>query len=135
MSDFNSFRVKQSFNDDLSLLKIPGIQKDQGIVARVLSCTSGILLTFWTASESKTLTVTGRKCRVNLETIHYYERRGLLPMLPGSESSYRQFLEETLEQIKFIKNAKELGFTLSEISELLSLRLGPSSTCVEVQKS
>lgn len=72
--------------------------------------------------------------RVNIETIRFYERKGLLPDPPRSESGYRQFPEETLGRVRFIRNAKELGFTLKEISELLSLRLVPNSTCEDVEE-
>ena len=71
--------------------------------------------------------------QVNIETIRYYERRGLLPKPPRTESGYRQFPLEALEQIKFIKNAKELGFSLKEILELLSLKVTLSSTCEDVR--
>jgi len=75
-----------------------------------------------------------KKSGVNIETIRYYEKRGLLTEPPRSESGYRQFPEETLEQIKFIMNAKKVGFTLKEILELFSLRLGSNSTCADVKK-
>ncbi len=75
-----------------------------------------------------------KESRVNIETIRFYERRGLLPEPPRNASGYRQFPEEARERIIFIKNAKELGFTLNEISEFLSLRLVPNSTCEDVQK-
>ena len=84
--------------------------------------------------KSLTIGKLARASRVNIETIRFYERKGLLPNPPRSESGYRQFPEETLERVRFIRNAKELGFTLKEISELLSLRLVPNSTCEDVKK-
>ena len=60
---------------------------------------------------------------VNLQTIRYYEREGLLPEPPRLESGYRMFPESTVGRVRFIKRAQELGFTLSEIKELLSLRV------------
>jgi Hg(II)-responsive transcriptional regulator len=58
---------------------------------------------------------------VNLETIRYYERRGLLPRPPRTTAGYRQFDPEAARRLRFIKRAQELGFSLDEIRELLSL--------------
>ncbi len=70
---------------------------------------------------------------VNIETIRYYERRGLIPHPPRRESGYRQFSQDTVERLRFIKHAQEVGFTLKEISELLSLRVDPDTTCAEIK--
>ena len=71
---------------------------------------------------------------VNLETIRYYEREGLLPKPPRSQSGYRQFPLEGVRRIRFIKLAQELGFSLKEIKGLLALRLDPDSTAADVKK-
>ena len=60
---------------------------------------------------------------VNLQTIRYYEREGLLPQPPRLPSGYRVYTEPTVRRVRFIKRAQELGFTLAEIRELLSLRI------------
>ena len=60
---------------------------------------------------------------VNLQTIRYYEREGLLPPPPRLPSGYRVYSEPTVRRLRFIKRAQELGFTLAEIRELLSLRI------------
>src|SRR5258708_37049880 len=60
---------------------------------------------------------------VNLQTIRYYEREGLLPQPPRLPSGYRVYTQPTVRRVRFIKRAQELGFTLSQIRELLSLRL------------
>lgn len=60
---------------------------------------------------------------VNLETIRYYEREGILPKPPRLPSGYRMFPESAVSRVRFIKRAQELGFSLSEIKELLSLRI------------
>jgi MerR family mercuric resistance operon transcriptional regulator len=60
---------------------------------------------------------------VNLQTIRYYEREGLLPQPPRLPSGYRVYSEPTVRRVRFIKRAQELGFTLAEIRELLSLRI------------
>jgi MerR family mercuric resistance operon transcriptional regulator len=78
------------------------------------------------AAERK-LTI-GRLARVggvNLETVRYYEREGLLPKPPRSASGYRIFPADAARRLRFIKRAQELGFSLSEIRELLSLRMKP----------
>jgi len=74
------------------------------------------------------------KAQVNVETIRYYERRGLMPEPPRRESGYRQYSEDDVARILFIKHAKELGFSLKEILELLSLRVDPNTTCGDVKK-
>ncbi len=71
---------------------------------------------------------------VNLETIRYYERLGLLPAPPRNSSGYRAFPETTVRRIRFIKQAQELGFSLKEIDELLTLRIAPGSTRADVRE-
>jgi MerR family mercuric resistance operon transcriptional regulator len=71
---------------------------------------------------------------VNLETIRYYERVGLLPKPPRSGAGYRQFSPESVRRVRFIKRAQELGFSLKEIKELLALRIAPGSTRADVRK-
>lgn len=60
---------------------------------------------------------------VNLQTIRYYEREGLLPEPPRLASGYRMFPQDAVQQVRFIKRAQELGFTLAEIKELMALRV------------
>lgn len=69
---------------------------------------------------------------VNLETVRYYERRGLLPKPPRTPAGYRQFSPETAQRLRFIKRAQELGFSLEEVRELLVLRVEPGN-CAEVR--
>ncbi len=70
---------------------------------------------------------------VNLETIRYYERRGLLPKPPRTAAGYRQFGPEAAQRLRFIKRAQELGFSLDEIRELLSLRIRPTQNRAEIR--
>jgi MerR family mercuric resistance operon transcriptional regulator len=70
---------------------------------------------------------------VNLETVRYYERRGLLPKPPRSASGYRLFPIEAAQRLRFIHRAKELGFSLKEIGELLSLRVSPRTTSAGIR--
>ena len=71
---------------------------------------------------------------VNLETVRYYERKGLLPAPPRNPSGYRAFPEDAVRRIRFIKRAQELGFSLKEIGELLALRVDPGSTRAQVRE-
>jgi MerR family transcriptional regulator, copper efflux regulator len=79
--------------------------------------------------KSLTIGKLAKDAGVNLETVRYYERRGLLPKPPRSTSSgYRQFPEDAARRLRFIRRAQELGFSLAEIGELLSLRVSRTST-------
>jgi MerR family mercuric resistance operon transcriptional regulator len=75
-----------------------------------------------------------RASGIGIETIRYYEREGLLQKPPRTESGYRQYSPEIVSRLRFIKHAKDLGFSLKEISELLSLKLHPRSSCARVKK-
>lgn len=57
---------------------------------------------------------------VSVDTVRYYERLKLLPPAPRTLSGYRVFSTETIEQIRFVKQAQELGFSLDEIKGLLT---------------
>lgn len=67
---------------------------------------------------------------VNVETVRYYERRGLIEQPDKPTEGYRHYPEATAQRIRFIKRAQELGFTLEEITNLLTLNDTP---CQEVQ--
>ena len=76
-----------------------------------------------TASESTTIGHLARAAGVGVETIRYYQRRGLLPV-PRSTGAFRQYPVALTARIHFIKRAQELGFSLDEIAELLRLEDG-----------
>ena len=63
---------------------------------------------------------------VNLETIRYYERRGLIPKPGRTAAGYRQFPPDAVRRLRFIKRAQELGFSLDEVRNLLTLEDGQS---------
>ena len=71
---------------------------------------------------------------VNLETLRYYEERGLLPKPPRGRSGYRLFRPDDVRRVKFIKHAQMLGFSLNEIAELLSLRVARGTTCADIKQ-
>ena len=70
---------------------------------------------------------------IGVETIRFYEREGLIENPPRRQSGYRQYEPGVVDRLRFIRRAKDLGFTLREIKELLELRLDPSSTCGDVK--
>ena len=59
---------------------------------------------------------------VNVETLRFYERKGILPQPPRRSSGYREYPPETVERVRFIKRAQELGFSLKEVQDLLDLK-------------
>lgn len=75
-----------------------------------------------------------KESKLHVETIRYYERRGLIPKPPRTVSNYRMYSSENLLRVKFIKHAQGLGFSLKEIKELLALRATPRAKCADVQK-
>jgi len=75
-----------------------------------------------------------KQAGVNVETLRFYERKGLLPEPPRLPSGYREYPPNTVLRIRFIQRAKELGFTLREIKGLLKLRVDPDTTCTVVRE-
>jgi len=71
---------------------------------------------------------------VNIQTVRYYERRGLLVPDGRKDSGYRLYAEEAVKKLLFIKNAQGLGFSLDEIARLLRLRVGHKVQCGKVKK-
>jgi DNA-binding transcriptional MerR regulator len=70
---------------------------------------------------------------VNIETIRYCERRGLLLPSGRTPSGYRQYDRDAVRRLRFIKHAQALGFSLKEIQDLLALRAGSASACQTVE--
>lgn len=66
-----------------------------------------------------------RQAGVNVETLRFYEREGILPEPPRRNSRYREYPPEAVDLIRFVKRAQELGFSLKEVQELLDLRKSP----------
>jgi MerR family mercuric resistance operon transcriptional regulator len=71
---------------------------------------------------------------VGVETVRFYEREGLLEKPARRASGYRQYSEEAVKQIRFIKRAQQLGFSLKEILELLTLRVDAETSCEQVKE-
>lgn len=72
---------------------------------------------------------------VNVQTLRYYERRGLLKEPERRPSGYREYPPDAVQLIRFIKRAQDLGFTLSEVEDLLRLRADHESACAEVRST
>lgn len=81
-----------------------------------------------------TIGTVAKEAEVNLQTIRYYEREGLLPEPPRRPSGYRMFSSDSVRRVRFIKRAQELGFSLAEIKELLALRVDAKTSCAEVRE-
>ena len=80
---------------------------------------------------SLTIGKLAKYANVTIETIRYYQRKGLLTEPEKPATGYRQYPTEAIARIQFIKRAQQSGFTLKEISELLSL---DGEHCEDVQK-
>ncbi|MHC4224506.1 MAG: heavy metal-responsive transcriptional regulator [Planctomycetota bacterium] len=83
---------------------------------------------------SRTISKAARAAGVHVETIRYYERRGLIDRPRPSVGSYRTYPDETIRRIRFIKRAQGLGFSLRETRELLTLRSDTKGQCVSVRR-
>lgn len=70
---------------------------------------------------------------VSVEAIRYYEKEGLLEKARRTEGGYRQYSPDVVRRLSFIARAKELGFSLDEIRDLLRLRMSPRSSCSSVR--
>jgi len=70
---------------------------------------------------------------VRIDTVRFYEQKGLIAEPPRGTSGYRHYPEDTVSRIRFIRRAKELGFSLQEIRELLALLVDPEMSSGEVK--
>jgi Hg(II)-responsive transcriptional regulator len=66
---------------------------------------------------------------VGIQTLRYYERRGLLPIPKRQTSGYRRYDAEVIQRVRFIRRAQDLGFTLQEIADLLTLWSDSARSC------
>ena len=80
---------------------------------------------------STTISKAAKKLKINIETVRFYERRGLIEQPVKPLQGYRHYPTETVNRIRFIKRSQDLGFTLHEIEGLLSLNDNP---CSQVQE-
>ena len=76
-----------------------------------------------------------RRAGITVAAVRYYERRGLLPTAPRTSTGNRRYPPETVERIRFVKQAQTNGLTLAEIRELIALKnQGGAKRCRQVQK-
>ena len=75
-----------------------------------------------------------KETRVTVQTVRFYERRGLMPQPLRRESGYRDFGEGDLRRLEFIRQAKGLGFSLQEIRDILQTRERGQCPCTDVTK-
>lgn len=85
------------------------------------------------ASKSLTIGQLAKAAGVNIQTIRFYERMGILRPQARLESGYRIYNDESLKRLHFIRQAKDLGFSLNEIQSLLSLRVRSADRCTQVR--
>ncbi len=83
--------------------------------------------------KSMTIGSLAKRAGVGVETVRFYERRGLLKKPPRPGIGYRAYPEEAVERIRFIRHAQSLGFTLEETAALLALRVSPGAKCAAVR--
>ena len=76
-----------------------------------------------------------RESRVGVETIRFYENRGLIALPGRNQSGYRQYPESVIKQIQFIQHAKSLGFSLREVGELMRLKDKRDSSCSLIKQT
>ena len=86
-------------------------------------------------AETAPLTIgrLARQAEVGIQTIRYYERRGLLPDPGRTAGNYRTYPAAAVRRVRFIKRAQALGFTLREVGELLALRASAQCGCTDIR--
>jgi MerR family transcriptional regulator, copper efflux regulator len=85
-------------------------------------------------AKALTIGLVARRAGVGVETVRFYERQGLIEEPPRRQSGYREYDDEVVARLGFIRRAKDLGFTLKEVKELLSLRRDPSTPAAQVKR-
>jgi|GEM_PF-193420 len=87
-----------------------------------------------TSSKPMTIGVLAKSAEVGVETVRFYERRGLLKQPIKEGSGFRHYSDSDIRKIRFIKRAQELGFTLEETRELLEMEVCSKATRPALQK-
>lgn len=70
---------------------------------------------------------------VTVEALRFYEKQGLVAAPARTNAGYRQYPPDTVRRVKFIQHAKEVGFTLNDIAQLLALRQEPGTSCADIK--
>ena len=75
-----------------------------------------------------------KKTSINLETIRYYEKIGVIDKAVRGDNGYRYFSQTAVEQLEFIKTCRSLGFSMDEIKSLNQLKQNPNQSCAVADK-
>ncbi len=84
--------------------------------------------------DGYTIGIVAKMAEIGVETVRFYEREGLIPQPHRPERGFRRYPRDTVGRLRFIRRAKDLGFTLAEIRELLELRVDPNTNCRDVKR-
>lgn len=84
-------------------------------------------------AEGMTIGQVARRAEVNVETVRFYEREGLLARPARPRRGFRHYPADAVERVRFIRKAKAVGFTLEEVQQLLSLRAASGAKCGAVR--
>ena len=84
--------------------------------------------------ENLTIGKLARQANVGVETLRYYERRGLIEPQRRTDAGYRLYDDDARRRLQFIRRAQTLGFSLDEIAELLSLSNQPTASAADVKR-
>lgn len=83
--------------------------------------------------SAHTIGEVAKRAGIGVETVRFYERKGLVEPPPRSEAGYRLYPDEAISRLRFVRRAKDLGFTLDQIGTLLDLRVGADTPCDDVR--
>ncbi|VAW01727.1 Transcriptional regulator, MerR family [hydrothermal vent metagenome] len=84
--------------------------------------------------SSMTIGKLAKSCEVKVDTVRYYEQKGLVLPLSRTGSGYRVYSADSVKRLRFIRKAQHLGFTLGEIKELLALSENPDADCAHIRE-
>ena len=85
------------------------------------------------AADGLSIGMLSKRCGVNIETIRYYEKIGVMPKPDRSAGGYRIYGSDHLKRLSFVRRGRELGFSLDELRGLLHVVDGHAYTCAEVR--
>ncbi len=85
-------------------------------------------------TKNLTIGFLAKESGVGVETVRFYERKGLIKRPLKKDSGFRQYTFEDVRKIRFVKRAQDLGFTLREIKDLLELQVSSRATCGDLRK-
>ncbi|MGK0271034.1 MAG: MerR family Zn(II)-responsive transcriptional regulator of zntA [Cocleimonas sp.] len=107
---------------------------DPKVSFRVYTLVNLLIIAFKAVELTMRIGELSKQTGFQVETLRYYEKQGLLQPVSRTDSGYREYDAESLKQLKFIHQAKSVGFSLNEISELLTLRVEKDQhSCAEVK--